>query len=129
MAIHPPESKIWWNERIERGELVWIGIAFLWGLIMFSMMIYWHIEGNQNLSNEAYRIDPKVFEQRTEDFTKKFKVREDANTGYPVAKPPAFMRCARSLVLRGHRQRTGPPTLRETQNPSARSIEAVRSEG
>lgn len=89
MAIHPPESRIWWNERIERGELIWIAIAFLWGLIMFFMMIYWHVEGRQNLSNEAYRIDPKVFEERTEAFTEKFTVREDGDTGYPVAKPPA----------------------------------------
>jgi len=89
MAIHSPESKIWWNDRIERGELIWIGIAFLWGVIMFSMMVYWHIEGKQNLSNEAYRISPKVFEERTEAFAKKFTVREDANTGYPVVKPPA----------------------------------------
>jgi cytochrome c oxidase subunit 2 len=88
MAIHPPETTIWWNERIERGELVWIGIAFVWGLIMFSMMVYWHINGNQNLSNEAYRISPEVFEQRTEAFAKKYTVRED-KTGYPVVKPPA----------------------------------------
>ena len=88
MAIHPPEERIWWNQRVERGELVWIGIAFLWGLVMFFMMIYWHVEGKQNLSNEAYRIDPAVFEQRTEEFTEKFTVRED-ETGYPVAKPPA----------------------------------------
>lgn len=89
MAIAPPEERIWWNEKIQRGELVWIAIAFLWGLVMFFMMIYWHIEGKQNLSNEAYRIDPGVFEQRTTDFAEKYKVREDGNTGYPVVKPPA----------------------------------------
>ncbi|MDH3719040.1 MAG: cytochrome C oxidase subunit II [Planctomycetota bacterium] len=89
MAIHPPENPLWWNERIERGELVWIGIALVWGVIMFSMMVWWHIEGGQNLSTEAYRISPDVFEQRTEEFTEKFTVREDGKTGYPVAKPPA----------------------------------------
>jgi len=89
MAIHPPEARVWWNERIERGELIWIAIAFLWGVVMFSMMVYWHLEGRQNLSTEAYRISPDTFAERTEKFAEKFKVREDGDTGYPVARPPA----------------------------------------
>lgn len=87
MAIHPPESRIWWNEPIARGELVWIAVAFVWGLIMFFMMIYWHLEGKQNLSPEVYRIDPAVFEQRTTEFTEKYQVREEGDSGIPVAKP------------------------------------------
>ena len=58
MSIHPPESRVWWNEPIARGELVWIALAFIWGLIMFFMMILWHSIGDQNLSNEAYRTTP-----------------------------------------------------------------------
>lgn len=88
MAITPPEQRIWWNEPIAKGELVWIAVAFIWGIIMFFMMIYWHLEGQQNLSPEVYRIDPQVFEQRTTDFTEKFQVREEGDTGFPVAKPP-----------------------------------------
>ena len=30
MALSPPESRIWWNDKVEKGELVWIGIAFIW---------------------------------------------------------------------------------------------------
>lgn len=89
MAIRPPETLVWWRQPVERGELIWIAIAFLWGLIMFFMMIYWHIEGRQNLSTETYRISPATFEQRTSEFTEKFKVRDDGASGYPVAKPPA----------------------------------------
>lgn len=88
MAIHPPENRIWWNEPIAKGELVWISLAFLWGLIMFFMMIYWHLEGQQNLSPEVYRIDPAGFEQRATEFTDKYKVREEGDTGLPVVKPP-----------------------------------------
>jgi cytochrome c oxidase subunit 2 len=88
MAIHPPQSRVWWNEPIAKGELVWIAIAFLWGIIMFFMMIYWHLEGRQNLSTEVYRIDPAVFEQRTNDFAEKFKSGEEGNSGFLVAKPP-----------------------------------------
>jgi cytochrome c oxidase subunit 2 len=89
MAIHPPESRLWWNEPIAKGELVWIAVAFVWGIIMFVMMIYWHLEGRQNLSPEVYRIDPQVFEERTSAFADKFKVRDEGkDNDIPVAKPP-----------------------------------------
>ena len=88
MAIRPPESKVWWNEPVERGELVWIGIAFLWGLLMFGMMIYWHLEGQQNLSTEAYRISPENFAAKTEAMAEQYMVREEGDTGYPVVHPP-----------------------------------------
>ncbi len=51
MSIFPPEKRVWWNEPIERSEVLWITIALVWCLIMFFMMPYWHIAGNQNLSN------------------------------------------------------------------------------
>ncbi len=86
MAISPPENRIWWNEPVARGELVWVVIAFLWGLVMFFMMVYWHINGEQNLSTEVYRIEPDKFAEKTEAFTEKYTVREEADI--PVAKPP-----------------------------------------
>lgn len=88
MAIRPPEAKVWWNEPIARGELLWIWVAFLWGVIMFFMMVYWHLVGRQNLSTEVYRIDPQVYETRVDEFTKKFKVRDEGDTGIPVVRPP-----------------------------------------
>ena len=88
MAIHPPEKRIWWNEPLHRMEVVWIAIAFVWGLVMFSAMIYWHIVGEQNLSNEAYRIDPEVFAERAEAMAEAYTVREEGDTGVPVVHPP-----------------------------------------
>ena len=85
MAITSPENKLWWNEKIGRAELLWITIAFLWGVFMFGMMVWWHLEGNQNLSNEVYRIAPDKFEERTVAFTEKYQIGEEA--GIPVAKP------------------------------------------
>jgi cytochrome c oxidase subunit 2 len=61
-------------------------VAFVWGLIMFGMMIYWHIEGEQNLSNEAYRTTPEVFAEKTNTMVEKYTVREES--GYPVVHPP-----------------------------------------
>ena len=91
MAVTPPEQRIWWNEPIERVELVWIVIAFLWGLFMFGFMIAWHFIGQQNLSKEAYRIAPSAYEAKVDEFAKKFQVREEQ--GIPVVKPKAGSRC------------------------------------
>ncbi len=88
MAITPPETRIWWKEPLKPGEIVWITIAFLWGLVMFFTMIWWHFTGQQNLSNEAYRIDPAVYGERVEAFAEEFTVREEGDTGIPVVHPP-----------------------------------------
>jgi cytochrome c oxidase subunit II len=88
MAIHPPTTRLWWNEPIARSELIWITVAFLWGLVMFFTMIYWHFAGQQNLSNEAYRIRPEVFAARAEAMVEKYKIGEEGDTGIPVVRPP-----------------------------------------
>ena len=86
MAISPPSERIWWKQPVPRTELVWIIIAFLWGLVMFFMMIYWHAAGEQNLSNEAYRTTPEVFAKKTQEMAETYKVREEADI--PVVHPP-----------------------------------------
>ena len=86
MAISPPSERIWWKEPIAKVELVWIVVAFLWGLVMFGMMIYWHAEGEQNLSNEAYRTTPEMFAEKANAMVEKYTVREEA--GFPVVRPP-----------------------------------------
>jgi len=86
MSISPPTERIWWKERIPKVELIWITVAFLWGLVMFFMMIYWHGAGKQNLSNEAYRITPEAFAAKTQVMVDEYQVREEA--GYPVVHPP-----------------------------------------
>ena len=86
MAITPPSERIWWNTPIGKTELIWIAIALLWGVVMFSMMIYWHGRGEQNLSNEAYRITPEAFLKVTQEEAAKYTVREEA--GIPVVHPP-----------------------------------------
>lgn len=88
MAITPPKERLWWKEPLHTSEIVWITVAFLWGVVMFSAMIYWHIEGEQNLSNEAYRIDPQVFAERAEAMVEQYTVREEGDLGIPVVHPP-----------------------------------------
>jgi len=89
MAITPPETRLWWSEPLHRSEVVWISIAFVWGLVMFFAMIYWHVVGEQNLSNETYRIDPEIFAERAEAMVDQYTVREEGDTGIPVVRPPA----------------------------------------
>ena len=85
MAISPPENRVWWSEKVALGELVWVALAFLWGVIMFAMMVYWHIEGDQNLSTEVYRVQATDFLERTEQFAEEYQVGEEV--GIPVARP------------------------------------------
>jgi cytochrome c oxidase subunit 2 len=87
MAITPPTERIWWRQPIAKVELYWIIIAFCWGLFMFFMMIYWHGAGEQNLSNEAYKIKPQQFAAKTQQMIEAHTVREE--NGFPVVHPPA----------------------------------------
>ena len=86
MAITSPTTRIWWKEPIAKVELYWIMIAFVWGLFMFFMMIYWHGAGKQNLSNEAYQITPERFAEKTRAMIDAYTIREE--NGFPVVKPP-----------------------------------------
>ena len=61
MAINPPAERIWWKEPVHKLELLWVVIGLVWAIVMFLMMPYWHIVGGQNLSDEAYRINPEAF--------------------------------------------------------------------
>jgi len=88
MAINPPEQRIWWNEPLHGKEIAWIAIAFIWGLVMFGTMVTWHFTGKQNLSNEAYRIDPQVFAERSEAMAEKYTVRTEGELEMPVVHPP-----------------------------------------
>lgn len=45
MALTPLENWHWWNKPLHRMEIGWITVAFLWGIFMFGVMIYWHVNG------------------------------------------------------------------------------------
>jgi cytochrome c oxidase subunit 2 len=86
-AYLPPSERIWWNVPVGKEELVWIGIALVWCLIMFFMMPYWHLYGKQNLSNEAYQTSPAQFQAKVDAMVEQYKVGEEA--GMPIVRPPA----------------------------------------
>ena len=88
-AIHSPSNRVWWKQPLDRVEGTWIAIAFAWCLIMFFMMPYWHVYGKQNLSNEAYRTTPEMFQAKAQAMVDKYKVREETDLKIPVVAPPA----------------------------------------
>ena len=83
----PPAQRIWWKVPVGREEVVWIGLALIWCLIMFFMMPYWHIYGKQNLSSEAYQTTPEKFGASVEAMVAQHKTGEEG--GMPVVSPPA----------------------------------------
>lgn len=88
MAISPPEQRIWWNEPIGRNEVLWIGIGLIWCIIMFFMMPYWHLEGQQNPPTEGYRISSDVYAAKAEAAAAEYTVGTWGETDVPVVKPP-----------------------------------------
>jgi len=89
MSLTSPAERIWWKEPIERVELLWVGIALLWAIIMFLMMPYWHVYGKQNLSNEAYRTTPEAYTRKAQAVVDQFTVRKETAEEIPVVHPPA----------------------------------------
>lgn len=88
MSIMPPAKIIWWNEPIHKIEVTWIVIALVWCLILFLWMPYWHIYGEQNLSNESYRITPAAFEAKAQAMVDKYTIRKETDAEIPVVAPP-----------------------------------------
>ncbi|MFA7665572.1 MAG: cytochrome C oxidase subunit II [Burkholderiaceae bacterium] len=88
-AILPPPQRIWWKQPVDKVELIWIAIAFIWCMVMFFMMPYWHVYGNQNLSPETYKVRPEQFQKATDEMVEKYTVRVETDEKIPVVAPPA----------------------------------------
>ena len=88
-AILPPAERLWYKHPIDRVEGTWIAIALTWCLIMFFMMVGWHIWGKQNLSTETYRTTRELFTEKTQAMVDKYTVRTETDQKIPVVAPPA----------------------------------------
>ena len=87
-AILPPSQRIWWKQPVDKVELIWIVIAFIWCMVMFFMMPYWHVYGKQNLSPETYRVKPELFSKAAQEMVDKHTVRTETDEKIPVVAPP-----------------------------------------
>lgn len=87
-AILPPSDRLWYKHPIDRVEGTWIVLSLIWCLIMFVMMVGWHVWGNQNLSTETYRTTPDKFMAKAQAMVDKYTVRTETDQNTPVVAPP-----------------------------------------
>ena len=87
-AILPPAERLWYKHPIDRVEGTWIAIALIWCLIMFFMMVGWHVWGKQNLSTETYRSTPDKYQAKVQAMVDKYTVRTETDEKIPVVAPP-----------------------------------------
>jgi len=87
-AILPPTERLWYRHPIDRVEGTWIVLALVWCLIMFAMMVGWHVWGKQNLSTETYRTTPEQFMVKAQAMVDKYTVRTETDLDIPVVAPP-----------------------------------------
>jgi cytochrome c oxidase subunit 2 len=52
-------------------------------------MPWWHVYGQQNLSNESYKTTPELFEAKTQQMVDRYTVRTETDSEIPVVAPPA----------------------------------------
>ncbi|MBS3916359.1 MAG: hypothetical protein KGZ31_01560 [Sulfuritalea sp.] len=88
-AISPPAERIWWKAPLDKLEFTWIVIALVWSLVMFVMMIWWHIYGNQNLANVVSKTTKEMYAAKTQAVVDKYTVRTETDKQIPVVAPPA----------------------------------------
>jgi hypothetical protein len=74
-AIVPPQG-VWWKPAGKQ-EKVWIIIAFIWCMVLFAAMPFWHIKGGQNPSGIRSKVEPKAFAERVQRFITDYQVGEE----------------------------------------------------
>jgi cytochrome c oxidase subunit II len=79
-----PPRLVWWG-RIGPDERLWLTVAFVWCLIMFTGMVVWTSVGNQTIPVESYRINPDAFRTEVESFIAARQVGEE--NGVPIVAP------------------------------------------
>ena len=87
-AIEPPAERIWWKQPLDRLEGTWIVIALIWCLIMFFMMPYWHVFGQQNYSGEAYRVLPQKYVEKVGEMVDDYTIHHETDRQITVVEPP-----------------------------------------
>ncbi len=76
---------VWWQSA-HKQERVWVALAFIWCLILFAMMPFWHFKGGQNPSGIRSKVKPEEFMRRTMRFVEEYQVGEI--NGVPLVAPP-----------------------------------------
>jgi len=83
-GLTPPKG-VWWKPA-EPHEKIWVTIAFIWCMILFAMMPFWHLRGGQNPTGIRARVEPADFAARTREFVADYQIGQDQ--GMPIVAPP-----------------------------------------
>jgi cytochrome c oxidase subunit 2 len=81
--VSPPG--VWWKPAGKQ-EKIWVTIAFIWCMVLFAMMPFWHLKGGQNPSGIRRKVEPMAFMERVNRFVEEHKVGEE--NGVPIVEPP-----------------------------------------
>ena len=84
-AVVAPKGN-WWLPA-NGTERTWIAISFVWCLILFAAMPFWHFKGGQNPAGIRTKVDPMQYYERTARFIADYKVGEE--NGIAIVAPPA----------------------------------------
>lgn len=84
-GVTPPKG-VWWKPA-HKSEKVWFTIAFVWCLVLFAMMPFWHFRGGQNPTGIRAKVDPADYRARVQEFIADYQV--GTENGIPVVAPPA----------------------------------------
>jgi cytochrome c oxidase subunit 2 len=90
-AVISPKG-VWWQPAGKQ-ERFWLGISFIWCMILFAMMPFWHFKGGQNPSGIRSRVEPMQFAERAQRFISEYQVmgpdgQPVFEQGIPVVAPP-----------------------------------------
>lgn len=77
---------VWWKP-VPRVEKLWIWVAFIWCLILFASMPFWHLRGGQNATGDRGTVAAAAFTERVNQFIADYQVGDDR--GFPIVAPPA----------------------------------------
>jgi cytochrome c oxidase subunit 2 len=83
-GVESPQG-IWWKPA-HGAERRWVIIAFVWCMVLFAMMPFWHLKGGQNPSGIRAKVEPSAFMARVQEFIDDYQVGEEA--GIPIVAPP-----------------------------------------
>jgi cytochrome c oxidase subunit 2 len=84
-GVTPPQG-VWWKPA-HKAEKVWFTIAFIWCMVLFAMMPFWHLRGGQNPSGIRAKVDADAYRARVTQFIEDYQV--GSENGIPVVAPPA----------------------------------------
>ena len=82
-----PQTGVWWKPA-HKSEKVWFTIAFVWCMVLFAAMPFWHFKGGQNPAGVRARVDPTAYRERVQQFIADYQVGKDENSGIPIVAPP-----------------------------------------